>query len=154
MNQIKCVSQEQIDEIKKVLSEAHKLIASLDSIASDFQASMVLAETKEDRESLLKSVNLLEIETDVHRAIALAVERISVICIDLHEKNLDDHHVYTEVINKLKPHIRTLITIADVYETTEKGAKYSTGIIKLFKTSGIIAAAVAVTKLLEQAPLS
>ena len=144
------MSQEKIDEIKKILGEAHRFISSLESIAAEFQTAMVHAETQEDRENLLKSVNLLEIEADTHKAIANAVERISRICIDLHENNFNDHQKYNELHSRLSPYLEPLVVMADAYEATSKTAKYGGAIVKSIKNLGIIAAAVALPEILRK----
>jgi len=150
MTEIKCVSKEKIQEIRSVLAEAHRLISSLESITTEFQQAMVLAESQEDRENLLKSVNLLELETDTHKSIAIAVEKISKICIELHEHNLTDHVEYDSVVRDLKPFVSSLVTIADAFQATTKTAKYSTATLNFIKNFGIIGAAVALPEILRK----
>jgi hypothetical protein len=132
------VSKEKIDEIKSVLHEAQRLISSLEAIAKEFQQAMVLAENQEDREDLLKSRNLLDLEVATLKALSLAVERISKICIELHEHNLADHAGYDSVIKQLKPFVASLVTIADAFEAASKTAKYSSATMKVIKSFGII----------------
>lgn len=150
MTKINCVSKEKIDEIKSVLHEAHRLISSLESIANEFQQAMVLAESQEDREDLLKSRNLLDLEVATLKALSLAVERISKICIELHEHNLEDHAGYESVIKHLKPFVASLVTIADAFEATSKTAKYSSATMKVVKNFGIIIIAVALPEILRK----
>ena len=70
MIEIKPISQEKIKEIVETLTEVHTRISALEGIINNFQSAMVGAESQEDRENLLQSVNLLELETSTLKAIA------------------------------------------------------------------------------------
>ena len=157
MIEIKPISQEKIKEIVETLTEVHTRISALEGIINNFQSAMVSAESQEDRENLLQSVNLLELETSTLKAIASAVERISKICINLHEDNIEDHQDFSSAINEIneslklvKPYLKSLAIIADAFETGKKGAKYSKSIGAFFKNVGIVAAAIAAPEILRK----
>ena len=157
MIEIKPISQEKIKEIVDTLTEVHTRISALEGIINKFQSSMVSAESQEDRENLLQSVNLLELETSTLKAIALAVERISKICINLHKDNIGDHQDFSSAINEvneslklIKPHLKSLATIADAFETGKKSAKYSKSMAAFFKNLGIVVAAIAAPEILRK----
>ena len=108
MIEIKAISQEKIKEIVDTLTEVHTRISALEGIINNFQSAMVGAESQEDRENLLQSVNLLELETSTLKAIASAVERISKICINLHEDNIEDHKSFSKAIESINKEIEPL----------------------------------------------
>jgi len=108
MIEIKPISQEKIKEIVETLTEVHTRISALEGIINNFQSAMVSAESQEDRENLLQSVNLLELETSTLKAIASAVERISKICINLHEDNIEDHKSFSKAIESINKEIEPL----------------------------------------------